>query len=303
MKIYKIQVENFRLLKNFSIDVEDELSLVLGKNNTGKTSILSVLDKFLNHSDRNKFYYDYFNIDYKEELYSIINGPEVELQNYSEKGIKLKLFISYTSACNLESVSRVMMDLDPDNNLIVLGFEYVLPYEKYTELRSGWGQFKANEAQKHESVAQYKEKSLSDFLSDKHANYFRLRRKSIEISKDGNIVNESNFIDLDKEQISTKDIINFKYSSALRDVANKDVDKTLSTQTSKIYERTEISQEQNDAVEQFKDQLSTTDNNLSQIYSQLFKDIIDKVSVFGGIKPNEINVILNRSNSKILRTS
>ena len=129
MKIYKIQVENFRLLKNFSIDVEDELSLVLGKNNTGKTSILSVLDKFLNHSDRNKFYYDDFNIDYKEELYSIINGPEVELQNYSEKGIKLKLFISYTSACNLENVSRVMMDLDPDNNLIVLGFEYVLPYE------------------------------------------------------------------------------------------------------------------------------------------------------------------------------
>ena len=38
MKIYKIQVENFRLLKNFSIDVEDELSLVLGKNNTGVIS-------------------------------------------------------------------------------------------------------------------------------------------------------------------------------------------------------------------------------------------------------------------------
>ena len=70
MKIYKIQVENFRLLKEFSIDVEDELSLVIGKNNTGKTSILSVLDKFLNHSDRNKFYYDDFNIDYKERLRS-----------------------------------------------------------------------------------------------------------------------------------------------------------------------------------------------------------------------------------------
>lgn len=303
MKIYKIQVENFRLLKNFSIDVEDELSLVLGKNNTGKTSILSVLDKFLNHSDRNKFYYDDFNIDYKEELYSIINGPEVELQNYSEKGIKLKLFISYTSACNLENVSRVMMDLDPDNNLIVLGFEYVLPYEKYTELRSDWGQFKANEAQKRETNAQYKEKSLSDFLSDKHANYFRLRRKSIEISKDGNIVNESNFIDLDKEQISTKDIINFKYISARRDVANKDVDKTLSTQTSKIYERAEISQEQNDAVEQFKDQLSSTDDNLSHIYSQLFKDIIDKVSVFGGIKPNEseIEIISNLQHRELLK--
>ena len=54
MKIFKIQVENFRLLKNFSLDLEDELSLVIGKNNTGKTSILSVLDKFLNQSEKKK---------------------------------------------------------------------------------------------------------------------------------------------------------------------------------------------------------------------------------------------------------
>lgn len=48
MKIFKIEVENFRLLRNFSMDLENELSLVIGKNNTGKTSILFVLEKFLN---------------------------------------------------------------------------------------------------------------------------------------------------------------------------------------------------------------------------------------------------------------
>jgi len=58
MKIKKIKVENYRLLKDFSIDLEDELSLVIGKNNTGKTSLLSVIDKFLNQSDKNKFSYD-----------------------------------------------------------------------------------------------------------------------------------------------------------------------------------------------------------------------------------------------------
>lgn len=46
MKISKLQIENFRLLKNFSMDLEEDLSLVIGKNNTGKTSILFVLDKF-----------------------------------------------------------------------------------------------------------------------------------------------------------------------------------------------------------------------------------------------------------------
>ena len=93
MQIYKIQVENFRLLKNFSIDIEEELSLVIGKNNTGKTSILSALDKFLNRSDNNKFHFDDFNIDFKEELSELIIGDILDPDNYIEKGIKLKIFI------------------------------------------------------------------------------------------------------------------------------------------------------------------------------------------------------------------
>lgn len=135
MKIYKIQIENFRLLKNFSIDIEDELSLIIGKNNSGKTSILSALDKFLNRSESNKFHFDDFNIDFKEELSGLINSEVIDPEHYTEVGIKLKIFIEYTETCNLENLSRVMMDLDPDNNLIVLGFEYILSYDKYVDLK------------------------------------------------------------------------------------------------------------------------------------------------------------------------
>ncbi len=38
MKISKIKVKNYRLLKDFDIDLEDELSLIIGKNNCGKTN-------------------------------------------------------------------------------------------------------------------------------------------------------------------------------------------------------------------------------------------------------------------------
>lgn len=48
MVIKQIQVKNFRLLKEFTMEMEDELSLVIGKNNVGKTSLLVILDKFLN---------------------------------------------------------------------------------------------------------------------------------------------------------------------------------------------------------------------------------------------------------------
>lgn len=65
MKIKKIQVKNYRLLQNFSLDLENELSLVIGKNNCGKTSLLLVLNKFLNSV---KFTSDDFNLGYKKVL-------------------------------------------------------------------------------------------------------------------------------------------------------------------------------------------------------------------------------------------
>lgn len=303
MKIYKIQIENFRLLKNFSIDIEDELSLIIGKNNSGKTSILSALDKFLNRSDSNKFHFDDFNIDFKEELSALINGDIIEPEHYTEIGIKLKIFIEYTETCNLENLSRVMMDLDPDNNLIVLGFEYILPYDKYIDLKRDWAEFRIKEEHKQELNNEYTAKKFYNFLADKSYNYFHYQRKSIEINKDTQNLNENNYIDLDKELISTKDIINFKYISARRDVANKDVDKTLSTQTSIIYERTEAKQKQSDAVEDFKDKLSETDDQLNKIYVDLFKDIIAKVGDFGGLKPNEseIEIISNLQHRELLK--
>jgi predicted ATP-dependent endonuclease of OLD family len=304
MKIFKIEVENFRLLKDFQMDLEDELSLVIGKNNTGKTSILSVLDKFLNPSEKNRFNFDDFNIDFKKNIEDLIGGNNPIGENdYKEKGIRLKLFIQYTETCNLENVSRVMMDLDPENNYIALGFEYLLSFEKYLEIRKDYQEFKVNEENKQSANEDYKPKSLYDFLRKNHDKYFKSYRKSIEINKDTKIVNDENFIDLDKELISIKDLVNFKYISARREVANKDVDKTLSTQTSKIYEKTETSSDQNKAVEDFKDRLSETDDQLSDIYVDLFKTIIKKVGDFGGIKPNEseIEIISNLQHRELLK--
>lgn len=149
MKIFKIEVENYRLLKDFSVELEKELSLIIGKNNTGKTSILSVLEKFLGHSEKTKFTFDDFNIDFKKILKEKIAAVEaIAEEDYKRFGIRLRLFIEYTETDNLSNVSRVMMDLDPDNNVIVLGFEYALDYNGYTRLRNDFKEFEAKEKQK-----------------------------------------------------------------------------------------------------------------------------------------------------------
>ena len=69
MILKKMKVKNFRLLKDFKLDFKDELSLVIGKNNCGKTSALIILDKMLNSS---KIMWEDINLEYQKDLYKKI---------------------------------------------------------------------------------------------------------------------------------------------------------------------------------------------------------------------------------------
>lgn len=282
MKITKIDIQNFRLLKNFSIDLEEELSLVIGKNNTGKTSLLTVLDKFLN--DTKSFSYNDFNIDFKKDLKRIVEEGTIDEENYTPKGIKLKIFIEYTETDNLANISRVLMDLDPNNNMIVLGFEYALSYENIKKLKSDYQEYKNRPNSSEENTDIFNE-----FLEKDYTNYFKINKYSFEYNISEKELNEKNFIRLDDENISIKNIINFRYISAKRDVTNKERENTLSKKTSELYKKFDNEDNQN-IIQEFKEQLTKTDNELNNIYSDLFKDVIEKVKTFGGIKPNETNI-------------
>lgn len=289
MKIIKIEIENFRLLKNFSIDLEKELSLVIGKNNTGKTSILSVLDKFLN--EKSKFSYDDLNIDFKNELEGLIISADVP-DEFPPKGIKLKIYIEYNETDDLSNVSRVLMDLDPDNNNIVLGFEYTVSYDNFLRIKADYAVFTAIENDKNVRKKEYKPRELKDFLKQNLEDYFKIHKFSFEYDTVTNKITETKPIDLVSENINLKDIISFKYISARRDVTNKEKENTLSKQTSSLYKKKEDSSDKTQATEDFKDQLSETDSILSDIYKDLFKDVIKKVQDFGGVKLNDTDIAI-----------
>lgn len=298
MKIFKIEIENFRLLKKFSIDIEKELSLVIGKNNTGKTSMLTVLDKFLN--EKSKFSYDDFNIEFKKELETLLSSELPD--KFLAKGIKLKIFIAYDEIDDLSNVSKLLMDLDPNNNKIVLGFEYVIDFDSFKKLKEDSYLFIKNEDLKEKKNEKYKKKELRDFLKRDIEKYFKICRMSFEYDKATDTVTESNYINLEKEGISIKDIISFKYISARRDVSNKEKENTLSKQTSSLYKKKEDSSEGNQVSEGFKDQLSETDGILSDIYKNLFQDVIKKVKDFGGIRINdtELSIISTLQHRELL---
>lgn len=293
MKI--VEIENYRLLKKFKLELEEELSLVIGKNNTGKTSILSILEKFLSQSDKLKFHFNDFNNDFKAELKSIIESPEdIGKADFKPVGIRLNLIIEYDSNDDLSNISKVMMDLDPDNTFIALGFEYTMAHEEYLQLKKDCTEFANKENGKAAAAIAagktYRARILYDLLQQDHAKYFKLGRKTFAFDHITKSIKYETRIDLVKEEIGIKEIINFKYISAKREVTNKERNNTLSTQTSRIYKSTEATNEQTEAVEKFKDRLTETDDDLSSIYDSLFKEIIEKVKKFGGIKANDSDI-------------
>lgn len=275
MKITKIKVQNYRLLKDFSIDLENDLSLVIGKNNSGKTSLLSVLDKFLNTNNfSNSFSFDDFNIDFRDELKRIVETPDSE-KTYKPVGITLEIFIEYDNDDNLLNISKLMMDLDPVNKSIVLFFEYVLTLDKLIELKENADKFKQKQS------VNASKKDLFCFLKENYLDYFSSYKKTVDIA------DEQKFIDLEKEKISITDVINFKYIKADRDVSNKETGKPLSSLSSKIYKKIEVDETQEADINKFKDTLSATDVSLGKIYKDIFKDVIEKVKKFGGIKQDD----------------
>lgn len=308
MKIKEIIVENFRLLKEFRLELEDDLSLLIGKNNVGKTSLLVVLDKFLNYGETKKFQYNDFNLGFRSELKKMIENDKVEQNDYKELGIRLRLLIEYNNEDDLEYISPILMDLDVENNFLGLGFDYTLSYDMYLNLRDSYQTFKEHEKEKEtksrKKDEQYVAKTLDDFLGSKQSLYFYLVRKSIHIDKDTGSFEERSYINLkDVTNFNLKDVVNFQYINAKRNVDNKEVDKTLSTQTSELYKVQETDDEQQEAIEQFQDRLKDTDVVLSSVYDKMFADIIDKVKTFGGMSKNEtiIKVVSSLQHRELLK--
>jgi DNA helicase-2/ATP-dependent DNA helicase PcrA len=67
MKIERAYIKNFRILKEIEVDFEDALSVVIGKNNAGKTSFLAILEKFL-ASSKPEFAFDDFSITEQQAI-------------------------------------------------------------------------------------------------------------------------------------------------------------------------------------------------------------------------------------------
>ncbi len=286
MYIERIKVKNFRLLQDFSIDLRQELSLVVGKNNSGKTSLLKVMDKFINGGE-SKFQFEDFSLACHQELENLFTADEAEETAYTEPGIFMCLLIRYSDTDDLEYISP-LVSLDTDNYYVSLKFSYSLSYTTYRLMKIAFEEFRAKEDEKKTQDAAYEPKGWQDFLRNNLGQYFKIYQEAIPVDKSGNVVGGDS-IDLQsiRDVFHLEDVIAFKYIDARRSVDNKDLDKTLSGQTCKLYQQLSHSEADSDVLEDLRNKFQAIDLDLNANYNEVFKDIIGRVRKFGGMQPDD----------------
>ena len=182
MIVEEIKVKNFRLFKGDkgTVTLDDDITIVVGKNNSGKTSLSRIVKLFLVEKGKH-LTFDDFNIDvrreskaneeeqnfikafYKYQDYLNAAGEtgvdEEDLQEYLDvfqdavPKIELELKIKYSDSDSFTAVQPFLMDLDPTRSNIIISFSYEAP----------------NAAQMYQDLYEYSDKE--DPLKFIEANY------------------------------------------------------------------------------------------------------------------------------------
>lgn len=272
MNLKKIEVENYRLLKDFDLYLKDELSLLIGKNNCGKTSAILILDKMLNQS---RLTWDDINLEHQKDLYdAIMNFDDNDSKPF--EAVTLRIFIEYDEKDSYRNIQMFMMDLNPDNNFIVLEFVLLLSTINMKQLY---------EQTKERDISDFV--SFSKFISKNFSNYFEIRKHSRGFDPESNAIT-----DYVSEEVDTKDIqkvIKLVGIRADRQVSNDDRNHVLSSLTSKYFTSYKNSNNERDTIlSELENELIEADKRLYKIYNGDASDVSEEKK---GIFTNIINVI------------
>lgn len=295
MILKKMEVKNFRLLKDFKLEFKDELSLVIGKNNCGKTSALIILDKMLNSY---KIMWEDINLEWQNELYDkIIKFDKTDNDNISPlEAINLKLFIEYDDNDSYANIQKFMMDLNPENNTIVLEFISLISVKKIIELKNI-----IDEKNIIDFIA------FSKYISKNFSSFFEIKKYSR-----GFDVDQKNVTLERSEEIENRDIqkvIKIAGIRADRAVSNDDRNHVLSNLTSRYFNSYKTAKKESELVfNKLEEKLEETDRELYNLYNGeknesgepirgVFSDVIDVIKTYGG-DDNGIEIAIDSSISE-----
>lgn len=143
VKITKIKISNFRLLCDVELHLEDNVTVVVGRNNCGKTSLSDVIRRFL--ADTIPFALEDFSSASYEEFCSAlkarINGAEEKDLRALIPSIELRIHITYdANTPTFGPLQDFIIDVDDKNTEAIVVCRRALKDGAIAELFSGHDQ-------------------------------------------------------------------------------------------------------------------------------------------------------------------
>lgn len=268
MIVKNIKVENFRLLQNSSLDMTDGLTLIVGKNNTGKTSFVVLLEKFLSKPNPS-FSFSDFPVSVRSKLYEISEETDID-----ELSIRLCISVEYTDEDNLKNISDFMLDLDPDKSTINIMFEARIYRDDLLNRMPA----------KKEGADE--EKYLSEKRSFIERNVSKFIKTSIYAYDDSGYVGDRPYYLEKRDELEEKEFkdvssfINFQVIHARRNVASSDETgkSPLSTVTTQFFKK--LNDTDDERLEQVRSALIDIDQSLETQYSDVFSGFLSSAANF-----------------------
>ena len=134
MLLSKIKIKNYRLLNDAELDVHNDTTLIVGRNNTAKTSSIDCISTVLGGKE---FSYDDYPLGKRKVLHNLISkfmAKEITFAELYEKlpVISIEFVVDYSSEAlddNLGALSPFIIDVDLDTTTVLIRIEYSMRIE------------------------------------------------------------------------------------------------------------------------------------------------------------------------------
>lgn len=275
MRITQISVRNFRILQDSTLDFDRELCLLLGRNNTGKTSFMVLIEKFLKRGD---FSFNDFSIELRNKLFAFD-----ETTDANELAIQLIMTIEYDEHDNLCRLSEFILDLDPECKTVNLLFECSIKKDKLLDGIKNRGTM-----------------PIDKFVTNHIKDY--LQKKVFTFSSIDDLKTENRYKLIEKEFKDIEKLIDFEIIHAKRSVSSseeKSGTKVLSKLTTDYYNHANINAP--DKFESINALIAKMDEDLGNNYEKFFNNFLANAKEF--LSMGNLKVVSNLKAKEIVNDS
>lgn len=298
MHIESIVIENFRLLQNCCIDMRKKTTLLVGKNNTGKTSFAVLLEKFLDRPDT--FSFSDFPLSLREAIFNI----DVET-NVEELAIRMVLRIAYTEEDDLSILSEFMLDLDPARRHTSILLEATIDKKKLLRVLPD-DQIERKKFIENNLSGKFLDARVYAFDDFGHAGeeaYYLSHRNQLE----------------EKDRASLRALLNLQVIHARRNVASSEDagrgSKPLSAISTKFFRKRDIEADADDegeedasvdkpdagSIEKLRSILADIDTQLGEQYAEVFGSFLKNSRDF--LDLGDLKVVSNIQSQSLIENS